>query len=96
MTAPTDIRRLLVDAVPAVLLTVAVSIVMALRVDELDGKRGVLIVAGVAHLLFKGIRGGDWIGMLLMVGLIAAGLLAATVSGILRLARARAARGGAA
>ena len=47
MTAPTDIRRLLVDAVPAVLLTVAVSIVMALRVDELDGKRGVLIVAGV-------------------------------------------------
>lgn len=56
----------------------------------------VLIVAGVAHLLFKGIRGGDAIGMLLMVGLIAAGLLAATVSGILRLARARAAQGGAA
>ena len=54
----------------------------------------VLIVAGVAHLLFKGIRGGDWIGMLLLVGLIAAGLLAATVSGILRLARARAAQGG--
>ena len=47
MTAPTDLRRLMVDAVPAALLAVAVSIVMAIRIDELDGKYGVLIVAGV-------------------------------------------------
>jgi hypothetical protein len=53
----------------------------------------VLIVVGVGHLLFKGSHGGDAIGMLLLLGLVAAGLLAATVSGILRLARRRAAPG---
>jgi uncharacterized membrane protein len=50
-----------------------------------------LLVVGIAHLLLKNARGGDNILMLLLVGLIAAGLLGATVSGILRLSRARAA-----
>lgn len=41
-----------------------------------------LLVAGLARLLFKG---GDAVGVLLLIGLFAAGLLAASVSGILRL-----------
>lgn len=53
----------------------------------------VLIVVGVANVLFKNIHGGDAIGVLLMLGLLAAALLAGTVSGILRLARLRAAIG---
>ncbi len=46
-TAPFDLRRLLVDAGPAVFVALAVSAVMTRRVDELDGKLGVLAVAGV-------------------------------------------------
>lgn len=46
-----------------------------------------LLVCGVARWLFDGGGGGDWIGRFLLMGLIAAGLLAATVSGILALAR---------
>ncbi len=49
-----------------------------------------LIVAGLARLLFENSHGGDPIGRLFLLGALAAGLLAATVSGILRLARARA------
>jgi hypothetical protein len=49
-----------------------------------------LLVAGLARLLFHQYRGGDATGRLLLVGLVAAGLLAATVSGVLRLARRRA------
>jgi uncharacterized membrane protein len=45
-----------------------------------------LLVAGLARLLFEDHR-GDWIFPLLLVGLAAAGLLAATVSLILRLSR---------
>ena len=41
--------------------------------------------------MLKNSHGGDSIGLLLLLGLIAAGLLAATVSGILRLSRLRAA-----
>ncbi|MBB5205822.1 putative membrane protein [Inhella inkyongensis] len=42
-------------------------------------------VAGLSRLLFRG--GGDHIGSLLLIGLVAAGLLAATVSQLMRLAR---------
>ncbi|HEX6707697.1 MAG TPA: DUF2157 domain-containing protein [Albitalea sp.] len=45
-----------------------------------------LLVAGLARWLAEGHR-GDWIGVLFLLGLVAAGLLAATVSGILRIAR---------
>jgi uncharacterized membrane protein len=45
-----------------------------------------LLMAGLARLMFEGGR-GDTIGRLLVIGLVAAGLLAASVSGITRLAR---------
>ena len=45
-----------------------------------------LLVAGLARWLLEGHR-GDWIGPLLLIGLAAAGLLAATVSAILELGR---------
>lgn len=45
-----------------------------------------LLVGGLARLMFEG-NGGDTIGKLLVIGLAAAGLLAASVSGITRLAR---------
>jgi uncharacterized membrane protein len=48
-----------------------------------------LLVAGLTRWLFEGHRGGDWIGPMLVIGLVAAGLLAATVSAVLRLARHR-------
>lgn len=46
-----------------------------------------LLVAGVAKLLFEGAHNDALIGSLLVIGLVAAGLLAATVSGVMRLAR---------
>lgn len=52
-----------------------------------------LLAAGVARLLFDN-GGSDWIGKLMLMGLIAAGLLAGTVSAILNLSR-RHARAGA-
>lgn len=52
-----------------------------------------LLVAGLGRLLFEHARGGDPIGRLLLLGLVAAGLLAASVSGVLRLARSRARAG---
>ena len=48
-----------------------------------------LLVAGLARLLFEGHRGGEPLGIMLTIGLVAAGLLAATVNGVLRLARRR-------
>ena len=50
-----------------------------------------LLVAGLVRLVFDSGGGGDPIGRLLMVGLCAAGLLAASVSVILKLARRTAA-----
>lgn len=50
-----------------------------------------LLVAGLARLLFDRGSHGDPIGRLLMTGLVAAGLLAASVNVILKLARQRAA-----
>jgi len=49
-----------------------------------------LVVAGAARALFESHHGVEPIGSMLALGLIAAGLLAATVSGVLRLARAAA------
>jgi uncharacterized membrane protein len=49
----------------------------------------VLLFAGLARWLFDGGGGGDPLGRMLMLGLLAAGMLAATVSLILRLHRAR-------
>lgn len=51
-----------------------------------------LLVAGLARLLFEGHRGGEPVGPLLLTGLAAAGLLAASVSGVLKLARRHGAR----
>jgi len=45
-----------------------------------------LLVGGAARALFHGHHGGE-IGILLMLGLLAAGLLAATVAGVLRVTR---------
>jgi uncharacterized membrane protein len=45
-----------------------------------------LLTAGLTHLLFEG-RHGDTIGSLLLIGAVAAGLLAASVSLILKLVR---------
>lgn len=50
-----------------------------------------LLVAGLVRLLFNS-GGGDPVGALLMIGLVAAGLLAGSVHLILKLARAQAAR----
>lgn len=52
-----------------------------------------LLIAGLTHLLFDGHQHGDVIGELLVLGLSAAGLLAATVSGVMRLARRQVATG---
>ena len=52
-----------------------------------------LLAVGVARWLFENGGGGDWVGKLMLMGLIAAGLLAATVTGILHLARRHAAAG---
>lgn len=55
-----------------------------------------LLVAGLGRLLFEHSGRGDPIGRLFLLGLVAAGLLAASVSAVLRLARARAQSGAAA
>lgn len=72
----------------------AAAVVLALpRFAEVYGLSAValglntLIVAGLARWLFEGPRDGDPIGRLFVLGLVAAGLLAATVSGVLRVAR---------
>lgn len=46
-----------------------------------------LLVGGLVRWLGEGSRNGDWLGRLLLIGLFAAALLAASVSGILRLSR---------
>ncbi len=46
-----------------------------------------LVVAGLVHWIFDDYHGGDPIGQLLIIGLAAAGCLAASVSAILTLAR---------
>jgi uncharacterized membrane protein len=53
-----------------------------------------LLVAGLARLMFND-DGGDTIGRLLLIGVVAAGLLAVSVSAILRLERRYAAAGAA-
>ena len=55
-----------------------------------------LLVAGLARALFDKHRGGEPIVELLVLGLVAAGLLAVSVTGVLRLARRYAAEGEAA
>jgi uncharacterized membrane protein len=47
----------------------------------------VLLIAGLSRLLFEDFRGGDPRGRLLLIGLVAAALLAGTVHLVLRLAR---------
>lgn len=53
----------------------------------------VLLIFGLGKLLFHDTRGDNWIGAMLLLGLAAAGLLAGTVSVLLRLSRRDAARG---
>jgi uncharacterized membrane protein len=50
-----------------------------------------LLVVGIARWLFDSGGSGDWIGRLMLMGLMAAGLLAGTVSAILTLTRRHAA-----
>ncbi|MBL0090890.1 MAG: DUF2157 domain-containing protein [Piscinibacter sp.] len=52
-----------------------------------------LLVAGLGRLLFENSRGGDGIGNLFLLGAVAAGLLAASVNGVLRLSRHHASQG---
>ena len=52
-----------------------------------------LVVAGLGRLLFETHGSGDLIGRLLLLGVVAAGLLAASVTGVSRLARRHAAPG---
>lgn len=53
----------------------------------------VLLIFGLGKLLFEGAHGDDWIGAMLLLGLAAAGLLAGTVSVLLRLSRRYAVQG---
>ena len=53
----------------------------------------VLLIFGFGKLLFHDTHGDNWIGAMLLLGLAAAGLLAGTVSVLLRLSRRDAARG---
>ncbi len=53
----------------------------------------VVLFAGMCKLLFTGHKNGDEVGILLILGLAAAGMLAATVQLILKLTRANAAQG---
>jgi uncharacterized membrane protein len=55
----------------------------------------VLLIFGLGKALFHNARGDDWVGAMLLLGLLAAGLLAGTVSVLLRLSRRYAAQGGA-
>ncbi len=50
-----------------------------------------LLVGGIAYAFFHDLRSDSWFFALLATGLVAAGLVAATVSAILRIARRRAA-----
>ncbi|MBA3057033.1 MAG: DUF2157 domain-containing protein [Gammaproteobacteria bacterium] len=52
-----------------------------------------LLVGGLVRWLGEGSWNGDWLGRLLLIGLFAAGLLAASVSAILRLSRRALAQG---
>jgi uncharacterized membrane protein len=47
----------------------------------------VLLIFGLGKLLFHDSRGDNWVGAMLLLGLAAAGLLAGTVSALLRLSR---------
>lgn len=52
-----------------------------------------LAIGGLARWLLDDLHNGDWVPPLLLLGLVAAGLLAATVHGVMRIARARAGEG---
>ena len=56
----------------------------------------VLVVFGLGHALIEKAVGDDWVGALLLLGLVAAGLLAGTVSLLLKLSRRYAVQGSAA
>ena len=81
------------------LLAVAMAALAAPRSFDLYGLSAAalglnaLLVAGLARQMFQHFRGGDATGRLLLIGLVAAGLLAATVTGVLHLARRRGAAG---
>jgi len=47
----------------------------------------VLLICGLARILFYNSNSSSWIGAMLLLGLAAAGLLAGTVSFLLRLSR---------
>jgi uncharacterized membrane protein len=53
----------------------------------------VLLIFGLGKLLFQDTRGDAWVGAMLILGLAAAGLLAGTVSVLLRLSRRYAGQG---
>ena len=53
----------------------------------------VLLICGLARLLFEHVHDKEWVFVFLIVGLAAAGLMAATVSMLLRLSRRHASEG---
>ncbi len=77
------------------LLVLAGAAVMLARADSFDifGLSAValgldtLVIGGLAYALFHNMRGDGWFVALLVTGLAAAGLVAATVSALLRLSR---------
>jgi hypothetical protein len=53
----------------------------------------ILVIFGLGKMLFSNAHGDGWIGAMLVLGLAAAGLLAGTVSVLLRLSRRYAKQG---
>ncbi|MEO7106545.1 MAG: DUF2157 domain-containing protein, partial [Rhodoferax sp.] len=53
----------------------------------------ILLIFGLGNVLFQDSRGNDWFGAMLLLGLVAAGMLAGTVSILLRLSRRYAVQG---
>jgi hypothetical protein len=77
------------------LVVLAAAAIMLARAESFDifGLSAValgldaLLVGGLAYAMFHDLRGDGWFAALLVTGLAAAGLVAATVSALLRLAR---------
>jgi len=50
MTAELDVRRLLIDAIPAALVVALAAVVMSSQIEELGGKLVVLVIAGLVGI----------------------------------------------
>ncbi len=78
-----------------IVLVVAAAALASKHVFEIYGLSAVglglnvLLVVGLGRVLFHNAHGDQWIGSMLLLGLVAAGLLATTVSVLLRLSRSQ-------